>query len=99
MQLQQVALNLVRNAIDAMAGVKERARVLTVSSKVADGHVSVAITDTGVGIECASTERLFDALYTTKAEGLGLAAIRRHFGRGAGRRQMLEIVARETGRI
>jgi signal transduction histidine kinase len=71
-QLQQVALNLVRNAIDAMADVKERARVLTVSSKVANGHVSVAIADTGVGIECASTERLFDALYTTKAEGLGL---------------------------
>lgn len=71
-QLQQVALNLVRNAIDAMAGVTERARVLTASSKIADGYVSVAIADTGIGIEPASRERLFDALYTTKAEGLGL---------------------------
>jgi signal transduction histidine kinase len=71
-QLQQVALNLVRNAIDAMAGVEERARVLTVSSAVADGHVLVAFGDTGIGIDPANRERLFDALYTTKEEGLGL---------------------------
>jgi len=71
-QLQQVVLNLVRNALDAMAGVNGRARVLTVSSMVNDGHVSVAVADTGVGIESASRERLFDALYTTKVEGLGL---------------------------
>lgn len=71
-QLQQVVLNLVRNAIDAMADVNGRVRVLTASSKVADGHVCVAIADTGVGIDSASTERLFDALYTTKGDGLGL---------------------------
>ena len=50
-QLQQVVLNLVRNAIDAMAGVNGRSRVLTAASKAADGHVSVAIADTGVGID------------------------------------------------
>jgi signal transduction histidine kinase len=71
-QLQQVVLNLVRNAIDAMADVNGRARVLTATSKVADGHASVTITDTGVGIDPANRERLFDALYTTKGEGLGL---------------------------
>jgi signal transduction histidine kinase len=71
-QLQQVVLNLVRNAIDAMSGVNGRARVLTASSKLADGHASVTIADTGVGIDPASRERLFDALYTTKGEGLGL---------------------------
>jgi signal transduction histidine kinase len=71
-QLQQVVLNLVRNAIDAMAGVNGRARVLTASSKVADDQVSVAIADTGVGIAATSRERLFDALYTTKGDGLGL---------------------------
>jgi signal transduction histidine kinase len=71
-QLQQVVLNLVRNAIDAMARIAGRARVLTVSSKAADGHVAVAIADTGIGIGSASRERLFDALYTTKEEGLGL---------------------------
>jgi signal transduction histidine kinase len=71
-QLQQVILNLVRNAIDAMAAVNGGARVLSASSKVADGHASVTIADTGVGIDSANRERLFDALYTTKDEGLGL---------------------------
>ena len=56
-------LNLVRNAIDAMAGVDGRARVLTASSKVVDVYASVAIADTGVGIDPASTARLFDALH------------------------------------
>jgi signal transduction histidine kinase len=71
-QLQQVVHNLVRNAIDAMIAVNDRPRVLTVSSRVADGHVSVKIADTGVGIASTSMERLFDALYTTKGDGLGL---------------------------
>jgi signal transduction histidine kinase len=71
-QFQQLVHNLVRNAIDAMIAVNGRPRVLTVSSKVADGHVSVKIADTGVGIASASMERLFDALYTTKGNGLGL---------------------------
>jgi signal transduction histidine kinase len=71
-QLQQVVLNLVRNAIDAMAAVNGRTRLLSVSSKVIDGHASVLIADTGVGIDRVSRERLFDALYTTKGEGLGL---------------------------
>ncbi|SDS53621.1 ATP-binding protein [Bradyrhizobium canariense] len=71
-QIQQVVLNLVRNAIEAMADVEGRSRILTASSKAADGHVSVTITDTGVGINPANRERLFDALYTTKESGLGL---------------------------
>jgi signal transduction histidine kinase len=71
-QVQQVVLNLIRNAIDAMADDEVRARVLTVSSKFADDHAFVTITDTGVGIELASRDRMFDALYTTKADGLGL---------------------------
>jgi signal transduction histidine kinase len=71
-QLRQVVLNLVRNAIDAMAGVNGRPRVLTASSKIAADQVSVAIADTGVGIATTSRERLFDALYTTKGDGLGL---------------------------
>ena len=71
-QLQQVVLNLVRNAIDSMAGANGRARILTASSKVADGHASVTIADTGVGIDPAITERMFDPLFTTKDEGLGL---------------------------
>ncbi len=69
-QLQQVVLNLVRNAIDAMHGVK--ARALTASSKVDDGHALVTIGDTGVGVGLVCGGRLFDALYTTKEDGLGL---------------------------
>jgi C4-dicarboxylate-specific signal transduction histidine kinase len=71
-QLQQVVLNLVRNAVEAMVGVEGRRRVLTASSKGANDHVSVTITDTGKGIDPENKERLFDALYTTKRSGLGL---------------------------
>ncbi|GEP56604.1 ATP-binding protein [Reyranella soli] len=70
-QLQQVVLNLVRNAVEAMASV-DGVRALSISSRVADGHVSVSIADTGVGVDPASAEHLFAALYTTKGEGLGL---------------------------
>lgn len=71
-QLQQVVLNLVRNAIEAMADVNGGPRLLSVSSKVVDGHASVSIADTGMGCDPASSEHLFAALYTTKADGLGL---------------------------
>jgi signal transduction histidine kinase len=70
-QLQQVILNLVRNAIDAMT-VEAMPRVLTISSKVVDGHVIVGVSDTGIGIDIISMMRLFDAFYTTKSDGLGL---------------------------
>ncbi|MGY4421926.1 signal transduction histidine kinase [Bradyrhizobium sp. JR6.1] len=71
-QVQQVALNLVRNAIEAMAGVEEGNRILALSSRVADGMISVVIADTGVGISPADRERVFETLYTTKGAGLGL---------------------------
>jgi signal transduction histidine kinase len=71
-QLQQVILNLVRNAIDAMAALDGKARLLTVSLKVVDGQASVAIADTGAGVDPTIRARVFDALYTTKDDGLGL---------------------------
>jgi signal transduction histidine kinase len=71
-QLQQVILNLVHNAVDAMADVDGDRRVLSVSSRVADGHACVSIADTGAGIDPAAGEQLFTALYTTKDDGLGL---------------------------
>jgi signal transduction histidine kinase len=55
-----------------MAGVEGRNRILTVSSSVVEGYVSITIADTGVGIDPADKVRLFDALYTTKENGLGL---------------------------
>jgi signal transduction histidine kinase len=71
-QIQQVVLNLVRNAVEAMAEVEDRSRILTASSKAADDHIWITIADTGAGIDPASKACLFDALYTTKRNGLGL---------------------------
>ncbi|MBR0933726.1 ATP-binding protein [Bradyrhizobium jicamae] len=71
-QLQQVVFNLVRNAVEAMVDVEGRSRVLTARSSMSDNHVVVAIADTGMGVDRANRERLFDALYTTKGNGLGL---------------------------
>ena len=71
-QLQQVVLNLVRNAIDAIVGAIAGPRMLSITSRLSDGEVSVAFADTGVGIEPSVGKPLFDALYTTKEDGLGL---------------------------
>jgi signal transduction histidine kinase len=71
-QLQQVVLNLARNAIEAMADVAGRPRVLTIASRLLDDKVQVTFADTGLGIDPSMGERLFDVLYTTKHGGLGL---------------------------
>ena len=72
-QLQQVILNLVVNAIEAMTGAGEGARRLVISTGATDaGMVSVAVRDTGPGLEPANSERVFDAFYTTKPSGLGM---------------------------
>lgn len=72
-QLQQVLLNLIVNAIEAMAGIGDRSRTLSIVS-VIDGPqaVAVEVRDTGSGLDAASGERLFEAFYTTKAEGMGI---------------------------
>jgi signal transduction histidine kinase len=71
-QFQQVVLNLLRNAIEAMTGVEGRSLTLTVSSKATNDHVSVTIADSGIGIDPKRRDRFFEALYTTKLGGLGL---------------------------
>jgi PAS domain S-box-containing protein len=72
-QLQQVILNLVMNGIEAMKKVADRPRELLVRSRPdASGAVLVAVQDTGIGLEPQSVERVFEAFYTTKAEGLGM---------------------------
>ena len=70
-QLQQVILNLVMNAIDAMRSVPERVLSITTTS---DGHdgVRVSIADTGVGIDPAEADRIFKPLFTTKERGMGM---------------------------
>jgi C4-dicarboxylate-specific signal transduction histidine kinase len=71
--LQQVLLNLVTNALEAMRGIGERQRVLTLRSRLQpDGAILVEVEDTGIGFARADPKRLFESFYTTKAEGLGM---------------------------
>jgi signal transduction histidine kinase len=71
--LQQVVLNLMTNSIEAMRDVADRRREVRVSTQRHDvGGVRVAVEDGGVGFEPANAERLFQALYTTKPDGLGM---------------------------
>ena len=72
-QLQQVLLNLVLNAIEAMSGVHDRARELTIVSRRDDANgVQVEVRDSGTGLDPERAERVFEAFYTTKAEGIGI---------------------------
>jgi signal transduction histidine kinase len=66
-QLQEVILNLVRNAVDAMRPITDHARVLKVSSTFVSGQgILIAVADSGTGIDPKNVEGLFDAFYTTK---------------------------------
>jgi signal transduction histidine kinase len=72
-QLQQVILNLIINAIEAMSGVSEGLRkLLIVSENEASRGVLVAVRDSGPGLSPDSLDRLFDAFYTTKPSGMGM---------------------------
>jgi C4-dicarboxylate-specific signal transduction histidine kinase len=72
-ELQQVMLNLIVNAIEAMSEVSEGARELLISTgKSESGAVLVAVRDSGPGLSSATLEHLFDSFYTTKSSGLGL---------------------------
>jgi PAS domain S-box-containing protein len=72
-QLQQVLLNLIVNAIEAMSGIKERPRELTIVS-ASDGPdtVSVEVRDSGTGLDPKHAAHVFEPFYTTKEEGLGI---------------------------
>ena len=71
--LQQVLLNLTVNALEAMRGVAEAPRILTVHSEIdATGGVLVTVRDTGVGLAPDGADRLFDPFYTTKTGGMGM---------------------------
>jgi signal transduction histidine kinase len=72
-QLQQVVLNLIVNGIEAMADSTHGRRRLQVRSANAEsGHVLVAVEDSGPGLALAQTDRLFEAFFTTKPEGMGM---------------------------
>ena len=71
-QLQQVLLNLIINAIEAMRDVGEEERELLISSRNEPNGVLVEVRDSGPGFTPATLERVFEAFYTTKPGGLGL---------------------------
>jgi PAS domain S-box-containing protein len=87
-QLQQVILNLLRNGSDAMSAVEDRPRLLLIRTERDEGdRVRLTVQDAGVGFDPEATDRLFDAFYTTKSEGMGIglsvsrSIIERHHGR------------------
>ncbi len=87
-QLQQVVLNLVRNAIDAMSEVPEHRREVVLSSRrTDDGEIEITVADHGTGLAPEATEHLFNAFFTTKSGGTGLglaisrSIVRAHGGR------------------
>jgi PAS domain S-box-containing protein len=72
-QLQQVIINLVMNGIEAMQSVTDRPRELVIRSRQDETHrVFVSVTDCGVGISAENADRLFNAFFTTKSNGMGM---------------------------
>ena len=72
-QLQQVVINLVMNAVEAMAPVTDRPRDMLIRSQQDDANeVLVAVRDSGMGIDSENAERLFNAFFTTKPSGIGM---------------------------
>jgi PAS domain S-box-containing protein len=87
-EIQQVVLNLVMNAVDAMEAVHGRLRTLVISTHPDSGQgVSVTVRDSGSGVSASEAERIFDTLYTTKDDGMGMglavsrSIVRAHGGR------------------
>ena len=72
-QLQQVILNLVMNAIEAMSSVADRARELVITTRNIDpDQVQVTVEDSGTGIDPQKIDKIFDSFYTTKPGGMGM---------------------------
>lgn len=72
-QLQQVILNLIMNAIEAMSEIEQGLRELTIrTSKAESGGALLSVSDTGPGLSQANPESIFEAFYTTKSNGLGM---------------------------
>jgi C4-dicarboxylate-specific signal transduction histidine kinase len=71
-QLQQVVLNLILNAVEAMSSVEVGPRELLISTEQNDTAVLVGVRDSGPGIDPSYLERVFEAFYTTKSSGTGM---------------------------
>jgi C4-dicarboxylate-specific signal transduction histidine kinase len=72
-QIQQVVLNLLRNALDAMSTVDDRPRDLLIRTEREEGgRVRLSVTDAGIGFDPQTVNKLFDAFYSTKNDGMGV---------------------------
>src|SRR5262249_53181529 len=87
-QLQQVILNLLRNAADAMSEVDDRPREVVISTVLEPaGDVLVSVRDVGISFDPKTADKLFEAFYTTKDGGMGMglsvcrAIVEQHKGR------------------
>jgi C4-dicarboxylate-specific signal transduction histidine kinase len=87
-QLQQVILNLLRNASDAMGAINDRPRQLVIGTALdEDDRVRLTVQDAGVGFDAQAVDRIFEAFYTTKNDGMGIglsvsrSIIESHHGR------------------
>jgi PAS domain S-box-containing protein len=96
-QIQQVVLNLIKNAFEAMSGQCESERELFISGKTTGGSmIAVEVSDTGPGVKAEDREKIFDAFYSTKQHGMGMGLgisrtiIEDHGGR-------LQLVASDNG--
>jgi C4-dicarboxylate-specific signal transduction histidine kinase len=71
--LQQVILNLIMNAMEAMRAISDRTRVLRIrTEEQSSGSIVVLVQDSGVGIDPEHSSRIFEPFYTTKVEGIGM---------------------------
>lgn len=71
-QMQQVLLNLIVNAIESMGSIRRRPRVLAIRTAADSGGVIVSIKDRGIGVGEPALERVFEPFYTTKPHGMGI---------------------------
>ena len=71
-QLQQVVLNLLLNAVEAMGSVEAKPRDLLISTEQDRAGILVAVRDSGPGLDPSHLERVFDTFYTTKSSGMGM---------------------------
>ena len=71
-QIQQVILNLLRNASEAMRDIEDRPRRLLIRTEQAETNVYLAVQDSGIGFDSTIADRLFESFYTTKSEGMGI---------------------------
>jgi signal transduction histidine kinase len=72
-QVEQVVLNLIMNGIEAISASQQPTRLMRICSRRADqGYILVTVSDTGAGLDPAGSDRIFEAFYTTKAQGTGI---------------------------